>query len=83
VPGDLSVVLKLKQDLDDAPDAVDIYKYDNNCVAEVLKKFFADLPEPLVPFLIDQHVKALFSIIVFKLAFGYLILFSGRKKDSR
>lgn len=60
VTGDWVEVYKLKNQLDEDPAEVDLKNYDYNTIAEVLKKYFAELPEALVPSLIDQHVKALF-----------------------
>jgi len=45
----------------DSGEQVDLTKYEHTTVAETLKKYFNELPEPIVPPLIDQQVKSLFE----------------------
>lgn len=45
----------------DSGEEVDLFKYEHTTIAETLKKYFNELPEPIVPPLIDQQVKSLFG----------------------
>lgn len=42
-------VNELRQKLNDSPNNVDLSEYSPGCVANVLKKFLRELPDPVIP----------------------------------